>query len=163
MKLPTRPSAVRGRFASAGLIVLAFGILGGGCSPKPGCLWSGDGGLFVPESRVSAIAEIRVSAGGDPRSRTPPPKVTQCEVFAPVVDCDAGGCREWGDAGFGQFYRVTARQPGTCTVTVAFTDGCAPEVFEFEFGGPLNNCCSEACARGGGEAVSPGCEIDAGP
>lgn len=75
-------------------------VLGVACIGKQPCTQSGDGFLVVPESRVDAIAEIQVD--GD------------CEVFAPVADCDAGGCIEWRDAGPSRPYRVTARERGEC-------------------------------------------------
>jgi len=130
-------------------IVFVASMAGWGCPGKLPCTDTGEGSLVIPDSRVDAVLDIQSDGG--------------CEVFAPVADCDAGGCVDWRDAGPSHSYRVVSQNPGECTVTVTFSDGCEPEVFEFVFGGPIDNCCSEACARGGSETVNPTCEIDAGP
>src|SRR5688572_14979859 len=97
------------------------------------CTDSGDAWLTVPQSRVSALLELQVEG--------------PCEAPKPTDGCTISSCVKGGDGQDLRLVAVHARSPGTCTVTVTYTDDCPPESVAYTFGGPLDNCCADACIR----------------
>ncbi len=118
--------------AAAAFSVLFVGLLLHGCSDLP-CTNNGMSYLVVPESRVAFLDSIEANG--------------ICDVYAPAEDCDAGQCPTAGDAGLSLLFPVVGRAQGRCTVTATFTDGMEPLISSYKFGGPLDNCCTEICAR----------------
>ena len=117
------------------MLISAIGVGLQACSTMP-CVNSGAGYLAIPESRVPAIDEIQ-SEG-------------VCDVYSPTEGCDSGQCRDSLDGGPSQVFMVVGHAHGNCTVTVTFSDGADPQVEQYRFGGPINNCCNEICAIGAG-------------
>src|SRR5262249_17330837 len=127
------------------LATLSSSCTDGGKEP---CMDPGHGTFLVPESRNDAISDIRTEG--------------VCEVFAPTDGCDAGGCFEPPDGEPRLRFLVIGREQGNCTVTVEFSDGCPPAELKYEFGGPLDNCCSETCSRSASESLDAACNVDGG-
>jgi hypothetical protein len=97
------------------------------------CTDSGEAWLYVPQSRVGAVAEVRTEG--------------VCEAVKPVGDCAPSDCVTSPDGEQLRVVPVRGRSPGRCTVTVAFTDDCPDQPLAYQFGGPLNNCCADVCFR----------------
>lgn len=105
-----------------------------GCSQEEmPCRDPGEGWIELPQSRVAAISAVRVQGG--------------CDAVKPRFACSAGECfvDEHGEER--RVIRVVGRSPGRCTVTVVFADGCGEQALAYEFGGPTNDCCADACLR----------------
>jgi hypothetical protein len=116
-------------------VLLGIAAAVGAClMGKPACVDSGASKLLIPEARLMSVSSV--SASGS------------CAVEALPAACGPGVI--CGDAADGQRVvelSVTGTKLGKCTVTVEYNDGCASESVEYEFGGPLNNCCEDICAR----------------
>ena len=112
-----------------------------GCPGQQPCIGNNDAWLRIPQSRIAQIAEI-TSEG-------------VCTVGSSPASCDAGGCLKASDGGVTAHFVVTGTAPGTCTVTVTYSDGSPPEDAQFSFvNGPIQYCCEAVCAKTAG-ALQP--------
>ena len=130
------------------LLRLVMGVLGGallaclpGCPGAQACALSGLGALRIDGDRAALISDITVDG--------------QCQVTAPSMSCDAGGCEYAADGGLTYVYRVKGLAVGKCEVVVTFSDGAAaPLVGTFNFlAGPIKYCCEPICEQSGGIAL----------
>ena len=123
---------LRSRMASGGMCLVAAVLLSCSTDKLP-CTDSGEAWLVIPESRVSAVAEVRAEG--------------VCEVLKPAGDCAVATCVNGEDGQQRRLLPVRGRSQGTCTVTVSYADDCPSESVSYKFGGPLDNCCADVCIR----------------
>lgn len=124
-------------------VPMLFTFLMLACDKQP-CTESGASVLLVPDTRSSVISAIHTEGGAD------------CTVVE--GDCDAGTCLTRDSQELIRIFEVHAAKQGQCTVIFEFSDGCAAERLNFTFSGPVDNCCENVCARGGGEELAAVCE-----
>jgi hypothetical protein len=112
------------------------------CSDLP-CTESGSAFMTIPELLVPSVTSI--SSDGE----------AGCEAAVPTGNCVGTECTKAPDGSKARLVAVKAMRTGQCTVTVTFSNGCAPHVAVFQFGGAKDNCCSDVCVRSGEGHVVP--------
>lgn len=104
------------------------------CLDAPPCTESGAATLAIAEARVPTIRSIATDGEATCRVEVPP-------------DCGPGRCFDTEHGERMRVANVYAARRGQCRVTIEFTDGCQPTTLTFRFGGAMENCCEDVCAR----------------
>jgi hypothetical protein len=121
-------------FLLSGALLGIAAALGGCLMGNSACVDSGVSKLYVPVARLTSVASVSTSGS--------------CVVEALPAACGPGvTCVDLRDGQRIVQLSVTGTKLGKCTVTITYNDGCASESLEYVFGGPLNNCCEDICAR----------------
>jgi len=115
------------------VVVFPLAVIMCGCMGDPACTKDGSNALMIPVTRLASVSAV--SAAGACRVG---PLPTSCSAAPRCIDA-------LGQQSAEVVVSPTAR--GTCTVTVAFSDGCAPETHVYEVGGPYENCCEANCIQ----------------
>jgi hypothetical protein len=120
------------RLARALLLIAT--VLPSGCIGTPACVDDGSTRLGIAEARLPKVSGVRVDG--------------VCVLEPLPTACGPGiVCYKSTGGETIATVLVSASKQGTCTVTIEYNDGCASDELQFEFGGPMGNCCGEVCAK----------------
>lgn len=104
------------------------------CPEKGACVFSNAAHLQVQNARIPQV--VAVTAEGP------------CDVSSSSSPCEAGTCLYNSGEGTSSEYLVTGSAPGTCVVTVEYSDGSPTEQAKFLFvTGPVQYCCEALCTK----------------